>query len=51
MRTIRTADIIFLFDHGRILARGTHAELMQSCPQVRRTFSLQYQAMISHQSL
>ncbi|WFD26395.1 hypothetical protein MNAN1_001375 [Malassezia nana] len=43
MRTIRAADIIFLLDHGRIVARGTHNELIQSCPQ--------YQAMISHQTL
>lgn len=35
MRTIRAADIIFLLDHGRIVARGTHTELIQSCPQVR----------------
>ncbi|WFD18638.1 hypothetical protein MCAP1_000844 [Malassezia caprae] len=32
MRTIRTADVIFLFDHGRVVARGTHAELMHIKP-------------------
>ena len=43
MRTIRTADVIFLFDQGRIVARGTHDELIKTCSR--------YQAMISHQSL
>lgn len=43
MRTIRMADHIVLFSHGRIVARGTHAELMQSCAA--------YRAMVSHQSV
>lgn len=43
MRTIRSADMIFLFDQGRVIARGTHNELLAASPQ--------YQAMIAHQSL
>lgn len=43
MRTIRMADHIVLFSHGRIVARGTHAELMQHCAA--------YRTMVSHQSV
>ncbi|WFD04546.1 hypothetical protein MOBT1_003257 [Malassezia obtusa] len=43
MRTIRMADLIVLFSHGRIVARGTHAELMQSCAA--------YRTMVAHQSV
>ena len=43
MRTIRMADHIVLFSHGRIVARGTHAELLQHCAA--------YRTMVSHQSV
>jgi ABC-type multidrug transport system fused ATPase/permease subunit len=32
LSTIIDADVIHVLHHGRLLARGTHAELLQSCP-------------------
>ena len=31
--TIRDADQILVLDHGRIVGKGTHDELMASCTQ------------------
>lgn len=31
--TIRDADLILVLDHGRIVGRGTHKELLKSCPE------------------
>lgn len=33
--TVRNADKIIVFDEGRVLAEGTHQELMHSCPHYR----------------
>ena len=30
--SIRYADEILVMDDGRLVGRGTHAELMESCP-------------------
>lgn len=43
LRTIMEADQIFVFSHGRVVARGTHSELLG--------ISEQYRAMVAHQSL
>ena len=32
LSTIVDADVIYVLRHGRILAHGRHAELLQSCP-------------------
>lgn len=32
LSTLRQCDTIFLFDHGRIVAQGTHTELLQTTP-------------------
>ncbi len=32
LSTVRLADLILVLDKGRILARGTHAQLLQTCP-------------------
>lgn len=31
--TIKDADQILVLDHGRIVGRGTHAELLKNCPE------------------
>ena len=31
--TIKDADQILVLDHGRIVGKGTHAELLKSCPE------------------
>ena len=43
LRTIMAADQIFVFSRGRVVARGTHAELLRT--------SEQYRAMVAHQTL
>ena len=32
---VKNCDLILVLDEGRIIGRGTHDELMQSCPQYR----------------
>jgi ATP-binding cassette subfamily B multidrug efflux pump len=33
--TIMNADQIIVIDGGRMIGKGTHAELMQNCPEYR----------------
>jgi ATP-binding cassette subfamily B protein len=42
LSTILHADNIAVLDHGRLVATGTHAELMQSCDLYQRLASLQF---------
>ena len=35
LSTVRGADVIYLLDKGRILARGTYDELLSTCPEFR----------------
>ncbi|PWZ02064.1 hypothetical protein BCV70DRAFT_221806 [Testicularia cyperi] len=35
MRTIRDADVIFLFDNGSLVASGPHHDLLRKCPSFR----------------
>lgn len=44
--TVRTADRIFVLDHGRIVESGTHADLMEAQGQYATMFSLQAAAFI-----
>ena len=32
LSTVRLADLILVLDKGRMVARGTHAQLLQTCP-------------------
>jgi ATP-binding cassette subfamily B protein len=42
LSTILHADTIAVLDRGRLVAHGTHAELIQSCPLYQRLASLQF---------
>lgn len=42
LSTIIGADLILVMEAGRIIARGTHAELLDSSPQYRRLYELQF---------
>jgi subfamily B ATP-binding cassette protein MsbA len=39
--TIRHAGLILVFDHGRIVARGTHADLHATCELYRSLYDRQ----------
>ncbi len=43
LSTVQSADRIVVIDNGRVLAEGTHAELMQSSPLYSRLAALQLQ--------
>ena len=40
--SIREADLILVLDDGRMVGRGTHAELLESCPVYREIYESQY---------
>ncbi len=44
LSTVQTADRLFVLDEGRIVQRGTHAELMQEEGLYRRLASYQFRA-------
>ena len=44
LSTVQSADRIIVIDEGRVIAQGTHAQLMQSSPLYNRLASLQLQA-------
>lgn len=39
--TVENADLIVFIEEGRVLASGTHEELLSSCPEYRNTVQLQ----------
>ena len=43
LSTIQHADVIFVFDHGRIIEQGSHQELLKQKGRYYQLFMLQYQ--------
>ena len=39
LSTVVNCERLFYIDNGRVLASGTHAELLESCPEYRRLYA------------
>ena len=44
LATVKRADAIWVFDHGRLVERGTHADLVQQGGLYARLAALQFTA-------
>lgn len=42
LSTILTADVIVVMEQGRIIATGTHTDLLKSCPLYDRLYQMQF---------
>jgi subfamily B ATP-binding cassette protein MsbA len=42
LSTILTADVIVVMERGRVLATGTHKDLLESCPLYNRLYQMQF---------
>jgi subfamily B ATP-binding cassette protein MsbA len=42
LSTVLGADVIVVMEAGRVQARGTHAELLESCPLYARLYQMQF---------
>ena len=49
MATVRAADQILVMEEGRIIARGAHAELLESSPLYREMVLSQSASEVSYE--
>ena len=49
LSTVVESDRIFYVEDGRILAQGSHEELMASCEEYRRLYAMEEMAVIMPQ--
>ena len=42
LSTIRNADVVLVIDHGRVMQRGTHRELLAQDGLYRELYLMQY---------
>lgn len=45
LSTILSADVIVVMQDGKIIAKGRHADLLNSCPLYRRLYEMQFETM------
>jgi ABC-type multidrug transport system fused ATPase/permease subunit len=39
LSTVINCERLFYIDNGKVLASGTHAELLEACPEYRRLYA------------
>lgn len=48
LSTVKNADCILVVDSGRIVGRGTHEQLLESCPLYARMWSEHIRTIVAH---
>ena len=45
LSTVLSADVIVVMENGKIVAKGTHADLLGSCTLYKRLYEMQFEDM------